>query len=97
LYGASWISDCATIGWLSFRSALALAIIAVTSAALTIVRDAAADACGDAGCWALAAIESTDKRHRSSLLAWSFPLSVLLGNEPLQGPQPPHEAVARHT
>jgi len=58
LYGASWISDWATIGWLSFRSAFAFAIIAVTSAALTIVRDAAGE---DAGCWALAAMDNADK------------------------------------
>jgi hypothetical protein len=37
---------------------LAFAIIAVTSAALTIVRDAAGDA---AGCWALAAMDNADK------------------------------------
>jgi hypothetical protein len=77
---------------------LALAIIAVTSAALTIVRDAAADACGDAGCWALAAIESTDKATPVINTRMVLPpISVLLANERLRGPQPPHEAVAPHT
>src|SRR5215471_11114571 len=53
------MSDWATIGWLSLRSAFAFAIIAWTSAAETIVREAAAGAAGAPGCWALAAKENT--------------------------------------
>jgi hypothetical protein len=39
-----------------------------------MVRDAAAEACGDAGCWALAAIESTDKATPVIITRMVFPL-----------------------